>query len=70
MLIYTGYGIRFDSRSEFLFIDGSYEKNVIIFGADTSSSWYVDNKGKDILILGEGQAQLILLHLQQKQNIL
>ena len=30
------------------------EKNVIIFGADTSSSVHIDNKEKDILILGEG----------------
>ena len=51
---YTGYGIGFDSRSEFLFIYGSYGKNVIIFGADMSSSVHVDNKGKDILILGKG----------------
>ena len=54
---YTGYGIGFDSRSEFLFTDGSYGKNVIIFGADMSSSVHVDNKGKDILILGEGPTQ-------------
>ena len=32
-------------------------KNVIIFGADMSSSVYIDNKGKDILILGEGPIQ-------------
>ena len=32
-------------------------KNVIIFGADMSSSVYVDNKEKDILILGEGPTQ-------------
>ena len=51
---YAGYGIGFDSRSEFLFTDGSYGKNVIIFGADMSSSVHVDNKGKDILILGKG----------------
>ena len=50
---YTGYGIGFDSRSEFLFTDGSYGKNVIIFGADMSSFVHVDNKGKDILILSE-----------------
>ena len=31
---YTGYSIGFNSRLEFLFTDGSYEKNVIIFGAD------------------------------------
>ena len=54
---YTGYGIGFDSRSEFLFTDGSYGKNVIIFGADMSSSVHVDNKEKDILILGEGPTQ-------------
>ena len=29
---YTGYEIGFDSPSEFLFTEGSYRKNVIIFG--------------------------------------
>ena len=33
------------------------EKNVIIFGANTSSSVHVGNKGKDILIVGEGPTQ-------------
>ena len=33
------------------------EKMSLIFGADMSSSVHVDNKGKDILILSEGQAQ-------------
>ena len=32
-------------------------KNVIIFGADMTSSVHIDNKEKDILILGKGQAQ-------------
>ena len=32
-------------------------KNVIIFGADMSSSVHIDNKGKDILILGERRRQ-------------
>ena len=40
---YTGYAIGFDSCSDFLFTDGSYGKNVIIFGADMSSSVHVDN---------------------------
>ena len=44
-------------HSEFLFSHGSYRKNVIIFGADMSSSVHVDNEGKDILILGKGTAQ-------------
>ena len=39
---YTGYGIGFDSCSEFLFTDGSFGKNIIIFGADMSSSVHVD----------------------------
>ena len=34
-------------------------RNVIIFGADKSSSVHVDNKGKDILILGEGPTQAL-----------
>ena len=52
---YPGYGIGFDSRSEFL--DGSYEKNVIIFGADMSSAVHTDSNGKDILIFGEEPTQ-------------
>ena len=32
-------------------------RNVIIFGVDMSSSVHVDNKNKDILILGEGLIQ-------------
>ena len=53
----SGYGIGFNSRSEFLFIDGSFGKNVIIFWADINSSVHIDNKNKDILILGEGPTQ-------------
>ena len=50
---YTGYGIGFDSGLELLFTDGSYRRNVIIFGAYMSASVDIDNKGSDILILGE-----------------
>ena len=32
-------------------------KNVIIFGADMNQSVHIDNKNKDILILGEGPTQ-------------
>ena len=32
-------------------------KNVIIFGAGMSLSVHVDNKGKDILVLGKGPTQ-------------
>ena len=40
---YSSYGIGFDPRSDFLFTVESYEKNVIIFGVDMSSSGHVDN---------------------------
>ena len=54
---YTGYSIGSDSRSEFSFTDGSVGKNVIIFGADMSTYVHIDNKNKDILIIGEGSTQ-------------
>ena len=54
---HSGYGIGFDSRSEFSFTYGSMGENVIVFGADMSSSVHIDNKGKDILILGKEPTQ-------------
>ena len=54
---YSGYSIGFDSRSEPLFADGSMGTNVIIFGVDISSSMYIYNRRKNILILGERPTQ-------------
>ena len=54
---YSGYGRGFESRPEFLFTDESYWNNVIIFGADMSSSVHVDNKENNILTLGDGPTQ-------------
>ena len=54
---YSGYSIGFDSRSEFSLPDSALGQNVIIFGADMSSSVHVVNKGKDILILDERPTQ-------------
>ena len=46
---YSGCGIGFDAHASFLLCDGSgFGKNVIIFGADMSSSAHVDNGKKDI----------------------
>ena len=42
---------------EFSLPDGSVGKNVVIFGVNMSSFEHIDNKGKDILILGEGPTQ-------------
>ena len=54
---YSGYGIGFDRRGSFSFPGGGFGQNVIIFGADMNSSPHIDNKGKDILILGIGPTQ-------------
>ena len=46
-----------DSRSEFSLHVGRVGRNVIIFGVDIGSSVHIDNKKKDILILGIGPTQ-------------
>ena len=43
---YSGYGIRFDRRSTFSFTGGGFGQNVLIFGADMSTSIHIDNKKK------------------------
>ena len=57
--VYTGYGIGFDSRSEFSLPDASMGKNVIIFGVDMISSVHIHNNKKYILILGIGVTQAL-----------
>ena len=59
---YTSYVIGFDWCSEFSLPDGCYGKNIIIFGADMSSSVPVDNRGKGILILAKGPKKRIRLY--------
>ena len=56
---YSGYGIGFDRKISFTFPGGGFGQNVLTFGADMSSSVYVDNKKKDILILGKGPPQAL-----------
>ena len=51
---YSGYGIEFDARSQFPLPDGSWGKNIIIFGVDNSSSTHFDNRKNDILVLSKG----------------
>ena len=43
---YSGYGIGFDTKGTFSFPTGEFGKNVIISGADMSSSVHADNKKK------------------------
>ena len=54
---YSGYGIGFDRKSSFSFPGGGIGQNVIIFGADMSSSAYINNKKKNILVIGTGPTQ-------------
>ena len=57
MYKYTGYRIGFDRKGSSSFPGGGFGQNVVRFGADMSSSPYIDNKGKDILVLGRGPTQ-------------
>ena len=54
---YSGYGLEFDRKSSFSFPSGGFGQNVIIFGVDMNSSPHIDNKKKDILILGKGPTE-------------
>ena len=54
---YSGYGIGFDRRSNFLFPGAAFGQNVLIFGADMSSSAYIHKKKRGMLFLGKGPMQ-------------
>ena len=54
---YSGYDVGFDRRSSFLFLSGGFDQSVLILRADMSSSIHIDNKKKDILVLGRGPTQ-------------
>ena len=54
---YSGYGIGFDRRGRFSFPGGGFGQNVLILGDDMSFSTHIDNKKKDILVLGIGPTQ-------------
>ena len=53
---YSGYSIGFD-RKGFFSIGDEVGRNVISSVVDMSSSSHIDNKNKDILILGKGPTQ-------------
>ena len=53
---YCGYGIGFNRKSKFSFPNVGFGQNVLIFGAEMSSSSHIDDK-KDILVLRKGPTQ-------------
>ena len=54
---YSGYGIGLDRTGRFLLPSGRFRRSVIIFGVDMRLPIHIDNKRKDILILGKGPTQ-------------
>ena len=54
---YSGYEIGFDRKGSYSFLGSGYGQNVLIFGVDMSFSACIDNKKKDILVLGIGPTQ-------------
>ena len=54
---YYGYGIIFEGHGRFSSPGIGLGRNVIIFGVDMNSSTKIDNRKKDILILGKGTTQ-------------
>ena len=54
---YFGCGIGFDGYGSCSHPSGRNGRNVILFGVDMSSSTKIDNRKKDILILGFGPTQ-------------
>ena len=57
--VYSGYGIGFDRRGGFSFLGCGYGQNVLIFGVDLSSTAHIENKKKDILVLGISPTQAL-----------
>ena len=54
---YSGCGIGFNRKSSLSFPGDGFGQNVLIFWADMSSSVHINNKKKDILVLGKGPTQ-------------
>ena len=65
----SGFGIGFDRRSSLAFPGGGFGQNVLILGVDMSSTVHIDNKGKDILVLGKGPTQGLESTLTAEKNV-
>ena len=55
---YSGYGIGFDRRGNFLFPGGGYAQNVLIFGLDMSLTAHIDNKKRPISIRNRSNTRI------------
>ena len=66
---YSGYGTGFDRRSSFSFTGGGFGQNVLIFGADMSTSIHIDNKKEDILVLKKRTNARIREYFNCRKNV-
>ena len=66
---YFGYGIGFDRHRGSSSPGTGLGTNLIIFGVDMNSSRKIDNRKKDILILGEDPTQELEHTLSAKKNV-
>ena len=55
--LYSGFGVEFDPHGQNPLPDISVGSSVNIFRVDMSSCSDINNRGKDILILGEGSTE-------------
>ena len=65
---YSGCETGFERRSSFSFPNGGFGQNVLMFGVDMSSSAHIDNKKKDILVVGKGPQRLEHTLTSEKRN--
>ena len=66
---YSRYRIGVDKHGSFSFPGTELGKNVIAFGVDMSSSTKIDDKKKDILILGKGPTKGLEHTLSAEKNL-
>ena len=68
---YNGYGIEFDARSQLSLSGDEWDKNVVIFGVDSSLLVHVDNREKiSQVFMKDREMDYMILQLQKRFNIL
>ena len=52
-MVYSGYGLGFDSKGVFSNPTGSFGNNAVTFGVDASGSIHAPNRANNIFVLGK-----------------
>ena len=66
---YCSYGIKFDRRSSFSYPGSGFGQNVLIFGADMSSSAHIDNKKKRHISSWKGTNRRVRTYVNCRKNV-